>query len=604
MRRAQLAVLFVCALALACAPPASTNRKKKDAGSGTSDTGFNPTGDTGDTTAATTGDTGTDDAGTDDTGADTTGDDVTSTDDTGTDETGEDTGPDPDTGSADTGDDTGSTGEPPPLKDADDDGVADKDDNCVFDANPEQLDLDDDSLGDICDPDKDGDGIVNENDCEPEDETIFPGNPEKCDEIDNNCDGDIDGIGSFGGIDYFTDEDGDGAGITDTGICLCVKAEENQVPFAGDCNDENPTINPWAYEICNDLDENCNLIIDDGCDDDGDGWCDANMLMEGSPSICPNGGGDCFDWSAAVNPNAIEIDSDGLDNDCDGTKKGETTGKLEPDCSGYVCFGKSNDAITCGLDLCYPGLDIVKSVSVGSPDGSSYNQAYEVVDHFGNKTNDLAPFGPPSYVLLASGPATGTQHSTDIGGGFGAGIPDPFSKDGYSTYNNVEITMKLKAPPGAKGFSIDYIYMSEEYEEFIGSSFNDKFYIILTAPQTTGNAPTVINFTNCSDPGGYFDFEKDGKKWCYIAINTAFSEPCNAVVTDISGTGFECGPGGSSNGSSTGWLQTTWPIESEEEFTLVFHIHDTSDGIYDSEVILDNFVWEADTVEGGTASHN
>ena len=31
------------------------------------------------------------------------------------------------------------------------------------------------------------------------------------------------------------------------------------------------------------------------------------------------------------------------------------------------------------------------------------------------------------------------------------------------------------------------------------------------------------------------------------------------------------------------------PLEAGEELELKFHIHDTSDGIYDSEVILDNF---------------
>ena len=162
----------------------------------------------------------------------------------------------------------------------------------------------------------------------------------------------------------------------------------------------------------------------------------------------------------------------------------------------------------------------------------------------------------------------------------------------------------MTAPPGAQGFSLDYIYMSEEYEEYIGSSFNDKFYVILKAPQTTNNVATVINYTACTSPGSYWDFvDNDGNKWCYIAINTAFSEPCSNVTTNISGTGFECGNGGSANGSSTGWLVTTWPIQEGETFELKFHIHDTSDGIYDSEVILDNFLWLGDGVVQGTKPH-
>ena len=187
----------------------------------------------------------------------------------------------------------------------------------------------------------------------------------------------------------------------------------------------------------------------------------------------------------------------------------------------------------------------------------------------------------------------------------GGGTSDPFSSDGYTTYDNVELKVVITAPPTAIGFSLDYIYFSEEYEEYIGSAYNDKFYIFLKAPQTTGNVKTVINTTDCSSPWSYWDTINDeGQKQCYIAINTAFSEPCSNVQTDISGTGFQCGPGGSTAGSSTGWLTTQWPIQPNETFELTFHIHDTSDGIYDSEVILDNFLWLVEDFEEGTKPHS
>jgi hypothetical protein len=54
------------------------------------------------------------------------------------------------------------------------------------------------------------------------------------------------------------------------------------------------------------------------------------------------------------------------------------------------------------------------------------------------------------------------------------------------------------------------------------------------------------------------------------------------------------------HGSSTGWLSTSWAIKPNETFELVFHIHDTSDGIYDSEVILDNFQWLTKPFTSGT----
>jgi hypothetical protein len=129
----------------------------------------------------------------------------------------------------------------------------------------------------------------------------------------------------------------------------------------------------------------------------------------------------------------------------------------------------------------------------------------------------------------------------------------------------------------------------------------------------------VINFTDCRDPLNYFDFQcvdgdpgcEPGGLYCYIAINSALSDCCwynncpNGyswdVGTDIGGTGYECSgttADGSSYGSSTGWLQTSWPIDGGETFAVTFHVHDTSDGVYDSEVILDAFEFLKDPDQG------
>ena len=47
------------------------------------------------------------------------------------------------------------------TSDSDFDNVGDNADNCVNDANADQANLDGDTLGDACDPDKDGDGVAN-----------------------------------------------------------------------------------------------------------------------------------------------------------------------------------------------------------------------------------------------------------------------------------------------------------------------------------------------------------------------------------------------------------------------------------------------------------
>ena len=80
--------------------------------------------------------------------------------------------------------------------DTDGDGILDSSDNCVNQANSDQLDTDEDSLGNACDPDDDNDGVSDSDDTFPLDAT-------------ETEDTDSDGIGNN------TDEDDDGDGVSD-----------------------------------------------------------------------------------------------------------------------------------------------------------------------------------------------------------------------------------------------------------------------------------------------------------------------------------------------------------------------------------------------------
>jgi hypothetical protein len=86
---------------------------------------------------------------------------------------------------------------------------------------------------------------------------------------------------------------------------------------AGDCNDDNVAVHPGAQELCDDIDNICSGIIDLGCDDDDDGYCDAAMVVVGAPVVCPAGGGDCNDHNIDTWPGAMEV-NDGEDNQCPG----------------------------------------------------------------------------------------------------------------------------------------------------------------------------------------------------------------------------------------------------------------------------------------------
>jgi hypothetical protein len=107
-----------------------------------------------------------------------------------------------------------------------------------------------------------------------------------------------------------TDNDGDGYAIEGGGCGLV------------DCNDDDASINPGATEVCdNDIDDDCDGLIDDAdadcatCTDaDGDGYA-----VEGD--LC--GLVDCDDTDANVNPGAMEVCDNGIDDDCDGFNDGD-----------------------------------------------------------------------------------------------------------------------------------------------------------------------------------------------------------------------------------------------------------------------------------------
>jgi len=105
--------------------------------------------------------------------------------------------------------------------------------------------------------DADGDGVAEEDDCDDSDSSVSPDADEICDGIDNNCDGlvDEDDPALTDAQTFYADGDSDGYGRSSDTVSAC-EAPDGAVAEGRDCDDDDPSVNPGADEICNDGKDN------------------------------------------------------------------------------------------------------------------------------------------------------------------------------------------------------------------------------------------------------------------------------------------------------------------------------------------------------------
>jgi ribosomal protein L7/L12 len=205
------------------------------------------------------------------------------------------------------------------ITDTDGDGIPDSQDNCPNVANPDQADSNGDGIGDACDQDIDLDLY-----------DIYM--------LDFGSDklGIISLVRNYTGLDLAGAKDlvesvpvvipvsleyddalivlqefsTAGATVELVESSLNDFDQDGYSETQGDCNDNDPTINPNGVEICGDgIDQDCNgtdlVCGPEDSDDDGDGFTERE--------------GDCDDIDAAVYPGAVEICGNQIDENCDGT---------------------------------------------------------------------------------------------------------------------------------------------------------------------------------------------------------------------------------------------------------------------------------------------
>jgi MYXO-CTERM domain-containing protein len=241
-------------------------------------------------------------------------------------------------------------------------------------------------------------------DCDDFRKGTFPGAPELCNMVDDDCDGmtDEDAVP----VELWPDADGDGyydwrtemVGEPRVG---CVGLE-GWAAYPGDCRPQDPSIHAEAEEVCNGFDDDCDGDVDERvrptC---GEGWC-RRAALNCDPAECTPGA-------------PVQEKCNFLDDDCDGLTD------EDPDLcpTGQTCAaGSCVDSTSVALDpMNTPGGGSAAGTSSTPATGGSSGNASD--DSSGCALSTGAGHGTAAVLALLGAAAlvrrrrTGTPKSAD-----------------------------------------------------------------------------------------------------------------------------------------------------------------------------------------------
>lgn len=360
-------------------------------------------------------------------------------------------------------------------------------------------------------------------------------------------------------------------------------------------------------EQCGSQDLNCDGAAGNVPDVDGDGWtaCQGDCCEDTTQCATPKD----------VNPGAIDVLGDGVDNDCSGAADNAPAA-----CSSSAKFaGVQPSDLAAAMELCQTATADPKSkwgvissafklANGNDPSASQLNNMQNnqaaVLTHYGSSGNNVPRKGP-TMVGMSSGKMRDqtnpdyTSPSTSYGSNstppavylaaHGNALPSSAGCSGScpagsGANDSVLLRLQLKSPTNAKSFSYDFRFFSYEYYVYQCTSYNDFYLALLTQGGEAGKIPADknISFDSKNNPvsvnNGFFD-----------VCTTKGCNACPNGTGDLSQTGMQQ----NNYGGATKWLTTTAPINAGEVITLDLTIFDVSDNILDSLVLVDNFQYLA-----------
>lgn len=185
----------------------------------------------------------------------------------------------------------------------------------------------------------------------------------------------------------------------------------------------------------------------------------------------------------------------------------------------------------------------------------------------------------PSGILLTTGDATdvtpGFSDLTTNNMAPGSALGNNLESNGLTTYDGCYI--KFLITPSCNTLSVNYVFASEEYSNFVGTTYNDVFGFVLDGPNPAGgnynqtnialvpgtSLPVTINNVNNGQSSG------------------SPTGPCTNCSYFI-----DAPPGIEYNGSTT-VLSASTAVTPCQTYTMTIGVWDVGDGTLDSGVFLD-----------------
>lgn len=193
-----------------------------------------------------------------------------------------------------------------------------------------------------------------------------------------------------------------------------------------------------------------------------------------------------------------------------------------------------NVALNLAQSLAGPGITITNA-QLTAPNASmtaTFTAAGGAGTNLGMNAGILLCTGPASQAI---GPNSSGSTGQDMGG---AGISQLNSLASSQTYDGVILSFDFV--PLSSTVSFRYVFASEEWPEWVGSSFNDAFAFFISGPGIAGqqnlavvpgtNTPITINTVNSGGNSGYYVNNNGGQWISFDAFTTVMTATNTANV--------------------------------------------------------------------------